>query len=114
MKKYEAVFILDVRRTEDEGATFSKEFASLIALLGGTMVSSTPMGRRQFTYEIKKRKAGIYFDFVFELETSKVCEIKEKYKLDERILRNLIIIYDRPETVAPAPVDTEVDEISVG
>ena len=54
------------------------------------------MGRRQFTYEIDKRRAGLYFDFVFELAAAKVKDIKEKYKLDQRILRNMIIIYDRP------------------
>ena len=77
MKKYEAVFILDIRKTDDEGAAFSKECAELIANLGGKLESTTPMGRRQFTYEINKRKAGIYFDFIFELEPAKVIEIKE-------------------------------------
>ena len=104
MKKYEAVFILDIRKTDDEGAAFTKEFAELITSLGGKMESATPMGRRQFTYEINKRKAGLYFDFVFELETAKVKDIKEKYKLDERILRNLIVIYDRPAATENAPV----------
>ncbi len=98
MKKYEAVFILDIRKADDEGAAFSKEFSELITSLGGNMVETTPMGRRQFTYEINKRKAGIYFDFVFELAAAKVRDIKEKYRLDERILRNMILVYDRPES----------------
>ena len=96
MKKYEAVFILDIRKSDDEGAAFSKEFGELIEALGGKLESATPMGRKQFTYEIDKRRAGLYFDFVFELAAAKVKEIKEKYKLDQRILRNMIIIYDRP------------------
>ena len=99
MKKYEAVFILDIRKAEDEGAAFCKEFEELIASLGGKHESTTPMGRRQFTYEIDKRRAGLYFDFVFELAASPVKEIKDKYKLDQRILRNMILIYDRPENV---------------
>ena len=37
MKKYEAVFILDIRKTDDEGAAFSKEFAELVANLGGKL-----------------------------------------------------------------------------
>lgn len=104
MKKYEAVFILDIRRTDDEGAAFTKEFADLIASLGGKLESATPMGRRQFSYEINKRKAGIYFDFIFELDALKVLDIKEKYKLDERILRNMILICDRPETAVEGTI----------
>ena len=97
MKKYEAVFILDIRKADDEAEGFSKEFAELITSLGGVMGETIPMGRKQFTYEINKRRAGLYFDFVFTLGADKVREIKEKYKLDARVLRNLILIYDRPE-----------------
>ena len=81
MKKYEAVFILDIRKTDDEGAAFSKEFGELVAALGGKMESTTPMGRRQFTYEINKRK-----------------------ELDERILRNMILVCDRPAAVEAGTV----------
>lgn len=97
MKKYEAVFILDIRKADDEGASFSKELSEFIESLGGKMESAVPLGRKQFTYEINKRRAGLYFDFVFSIGADKVREIKDKYKLDARVLRNLIVIYDRPE-----------------
>ncbi len=67
------------------------------------------MGRRQFTYEINKRKAGLYFDFLFELAPSKVLAIKEKYKLDERVLRNMIVADERPETVPAGPVSLKME-----
>ncbi|MDD4816876.1 MAG: 30S ribosomal protein S6 [Victivallaceae bacterium] len=119
MKKYEAVFILDIRKTEDEGVAFSNEFAELVGKLGGKMVTTEAMGRLQFSYEIKKRKAGIYFDFVFEAPEAAIFAIKDRYRLDERILRNMIIVCDRPEKVcgkvkdlkeiasAPAPAPAE-------
>jgi len=97
LKKYEAVFILDIRKADDEGASFSKELSEFIESLGGKMESAVPLGRKQFTYEINKRRAGLYFDFVFSIGADKVREIKDKYKLDARVLRNLIVIYDRPE-----------------
>jgi small subunit ribosomal protein S6 len=107
LKKYEAVFILDIRKTDDEGAAFSKEFGELIESLGGKMESVTPMGRKQFTYEIDKRRAGLYFDFVVSLDTDKVIEIKERYKLDAQVLRNLILIYDRPEGVENVKIELD-------
>ena len=97
MKKYEAVFILDIRKSDDEGAAFGKEFGELIESLGGKMESVTPMGRKQFTYEIDKRRAGLYFDFIFTLDPAKLVEIRERYKLDQQILRSMTLIYDRPE-----------------
>ena len=104
MKKYEAVFILDIRKADDEGASFCKELSEFIESLGGKMEAAVPMGRKQFTYEINKRRAGLYFDFVFTLDAAKVREIKEKYKLDARVLRNLILIYDRPENAGDAKI----------
>ena len=97
MKKYESVFILDVRKIEDEGNALSKEFTALVEGWGGKMTSAVSMGRLQFSYEIKKRKAGIYWNFHFELGEDKVNLIKEQYKLDERVLRILTIIDERPE-----------------
>ena len=99
MKKYESVFILDIRKTDDEGAAFCRGFEELIKSLGGELEKTVPMGRKQFTYEIDKRRAGLYFDFVFTCETSKVIEIKEKYMLDERVLRNMIIVDERPAEI---------------
>ncbi len=96
MKRYEAVFILDIRKADDEGASFAKEFGELIGKLGGSMVDTVNMGRKLFTYPIDKKKAGFYYDFTFELEENAVRQIKENYKLDERILRNMIVIDSRP------------------
>lgn len=98
-KKYEAVFILDIRKVDDEGEAFSKEFAELIKGLGGEMHECVSLGRKQFAREISKRKAGIYWNYIFSLSTDKTDDIRKKYKLDERVLRELVINYERPELV---------------
>ena len=97
MKKYETVFILDERKIQDEGKSFAEEFSSVISGAGGEMVSVTPLGRKQFAREIKKRKAGVYYDFVFSVKEDFAKGLHEKYKLDERILRMQVFVYDRPE-----------------
>ena len=111
MKKYEAVFILDPRKVDDEGKAFADQFEQLINGWGGTMVENVAMGRKPFAREIKKRKAGIYFDFVFEVEPAKEAMLRDEFRLDERVLRFLSIVYDRPEHVRsklaiPEPVTT--------
>ena len=97
MKKYEAVFILDIRKVDDEGEGFSKELSELFKQWGGEMVESVSMGRKQFAREIGKRKAGIYWDYIFSLATDKTDDIRKKYMLDERVVRSLVLQYDRPE-----------------
>ena len=107
MKKYEAVFILDIRKTDDEGAAFCRGFEELIKSLGGELEKTVPMGRKQFTYEIDKRRAGLYFDFIFTADADKIIAIKERYKLDAQVLRNLILIYDRPEGVENVKIELD-------
>lgn len=94
MKKYEAVFILDEHVVEDQGKQFSEEFVVFVKELGGQVELSNPMGRKQFTYEIKKRKAGCYWDFVFVAPPAAIAQIKDKYRLDERILRMRVFDYN--------------------
>ena len=107
MKKYEAVFILDIRKTDDEGAAFCRGFEELIKSLGGELEKTVAMGRKQFTYEIDKRRAGLYFDFEFSVDADKILAIKERYKLDAQILRNLIVVFDRPEGVEAAKIELD-------
>lgn len=97
LKKYEAVFILDIRKVDDEGEAFSKEFAEMIKNSGGEMHECVSLGRKQFARELNKRKAGIYWNYIFSTSPEVADGIQEKYKLDERVLRILVINYERPE-----------------
>ncbi len=107
MKKYEAVYILDLRKVEDEGKAFSEDFAKKIGEMGGTVSETILMGRKQFAREISKRKAGVYVNFIFEMDPAQEKNLREVYRLDERILRILIVNYDRPEQVRStlAPIE---------
>ena len=99
LKKYEAVFILDMRKVDDEGKAFSEEFAKNIQSWGGNVKEAVNMGRKQFAREINKRKAGVYVDFLFAVDPAQETTIREAYRLDERVLRILIVNDERPEQV---------------
>lgn len=102
MKKYEAIFILDDRKVDDGGKNFISEVEAAIGEFGGAVTESKSMGRKQFAYPIKKKRGGIYWDVVFELPEDKVAELKNRYRLNQTLLRLEVFIYDRPElTVLP-------------
>ena len=102
MKKYEAVFILDVRLVDDEGKAFTKELTELLESWGGSVEEAVVMGRKQFAREIKKRKAGLYLNYIFNLDSEKVKDISVQFKHDERVLRDMTILFDRPEDIVVA------------
>jgi len=103
LKKYEAVFILDLRKVDDEGKAFASEFEKMILDWGGTVTLSQSMGQKTFARPINKRKAGIYYNFLFEVAPEKEAMIREEYRLDERVLRHLIILDERPAKVVTLP-----------
>ena len=104
MNKYEAVFILDPRKVDDEGKAFSQEVAQLITSLDGTVANTEFMGRKPFMREIKKRKAGYFLNMFFSMPPAAVIEIRNKFRLDERMLRVLIVIDERPADYKPEPI----------
>lgn len=69
----------------------------LIKKQGGTPKSINRLGRKKLAYEIKKEKEGIYNLFYFQAEPESIKEIGRVLKLDEDILRFLIV--KQPEKV---------------
>ena len=87
-----------------------EEFAKMIQSWGGVVNETNLMGRKQFAREIKKRKAGVYVNFVFELDAEKETQIREQYRLDDRVLRIMIILFDRPDNVRSTLAAIDVAE----
>ena len=96
MKKYEIVFILDPQKVDDGGDAFVKQFDAAVVEMGGKLVSTDKMGRKQFATVIRKRTTGFYWSLVVELPPAKVAALKERYHLDQTILRLRLFIYDKP------------------
>ena len=98
MKKYETIIILDERKIGDDGREFLTAIEKMITEeFGGKIVESVVMGKKQFAREINKRKTGVYLSVVHEMDADKVASLKDKYKLNDTVLRMQTYNYDRPE-----------------
>ena len=98
MKKYETIVILNEKMIDDDGTKFLKAFETVLTKdLGGKIVESGIMGRKQFAREINRKKTGIYLDIIHEMGADKVKALRDKYKLNETVLRLQSYSYDRPE-----------------
>jgi ribosomal protein S6 len=81
-----------------------------IESLGGKMVSSRMWAKeREFRYCIKSRGAekkkcykGSYWLMEFTLDTEKLPDLKETLRLEERILRNIILKRERSKITVTA------------
>ena len=114
MRTYEAVLILASRGVEDGGETFAQDVTKYVQSLGGVMKKRVSVGRKQFSYPIKKQRAGIYWHMLFDLDPAKTATLQDRYKLNNTVLRLEVFRYEEPPKPAkpsrrPGPLPERAD-----
>jgi small subunit ribosomal protein S6 len=92
MREYETVFILDPKLDESEVKGEIDKVESLISGLSGEVVSIEPAGKKRLAYQIRGNTEGYYTLITFKSEPSSIAEIERLYKLNEKVLRHIIVI----------------------
>lgn len=91
LRDYEMVYIA-VPQLDDEGlATLNQRVAGWIAAGNGTVTDTNVWGRRKLTYAIRKQTEGIYIQINFQLTPSATRELERNLRLDEQVVRHLVI-----------------------
>ena len=94
MKKYDATFIF-VQTSRDEAWTKTIErMQGEITRIGGKVLDTTDHGKKTFARIQQKKESGTYLTIRFELDSSKVNELRARYALLEEIFRVQIIAVD--------------------
>ena len=90
--KYELMLILDAHMSTDNKEQVLKGVAELINKSGGKVINSQVWSEKQkFTFEIKKHKEGTYYLVNFEGEGNTVAKIESALKLNEKVLRSVVV-----------------------
>ena len=91
MNKYEIMFIvrtdIDEKTQKDTVTAFEKVLTNMKAKI----VSNKDMGQKKLAYPINKQLRGNYFVFNVEATAEAVKEFDRKAKIDENILRHIVI-----------------------
>jgi small subunit ribosomal protein S6 len=114
-RPYEVVYIFDPELTEETINSKLEHFHSLIKAEDAPAPVLNHWGRRTLAYAIRKRDTGYYVVANVETDTALLPEFERAVKLDEGVLRYLVVLNDEPPTPAapPAPKsdgDEEDDE----
>ncbi len=91
MHKYEIMFIVKSTMESDSVKKTAETFKKLVTDLKGKVDEYKELGQKKLAYPIKKELNGYYF--VMQVEADKDCiqEFDRKIRLDESVLRHLII-----------------------
>lgn len=91
---YEILFIMPNRFTDEEAKEVFTKVGQFISSLEGKITLENYWGKKKFAYPIKHEYYGYYGLFEFDLERAAVAEINNKLRLDNNIVRFLIIKKD--------------------
>lgn len=90
-RPYEALAILKVLGSDAELAQSVKQLEEPIQKLGGTIEVSTSWGRRRLAYRILRQSEGVYHLLRFLLPPPQLDELKRAFRLNEQVVRFLIL-----------------------
>lgn len=109
VNNYEAVYIFDTQVPEDRINEKLDRFHALVTgAHGGEVTATDHWGRRQLAYPIRKSTAGYYVVSQFTAEPGALPEFERLLKLDEDLLRYLVVSHEG-EPTAPMSIAVKAD-----
>lgn len=90
-RDYEALVILRSSGTEQELTQQASRLEEPIKKLGGRIDGIQPLGRRRLAYRIARQTEGCYYVVRFHAPTEQIGELERLLRLNESIIRFLIL-----------------------
>jgi small subunit ribosomal protein S6 len=104
-RKYELMFIVDARLSDDEKQSNFKDLTDLVTKSGGKIINSRVwLEKHKLSFKINKCAEGTYYLINFEAEGSVINKIKTVLKINERILRCAITHVEKHTAMEPTTV----------
>jgi small subunit ribosomal protein S6 len=113
-RRYETVYIFDSALDEPAINDKLNRFHSLLTKDGkGSLTNVSHWGKRTMAFKIKKRDTGYYVVAEYEAAGELLPEYERAVKLDEGVLRYLIVeaAREQPKPVVTAAVVPEEEEL---
>ncbi|MCD6098880.1 30S ribosomal protein S6 [bacterium] len=110
-RTYELVVITPPHLETDEREALLEKIRGYISSSNGKIIGEEDWGLRKFCYPIKRSDSGYYTLFVFDGKETSPKRIDESLRLNENVLRHLIVHREKPYSPSPmAPKPEEPDE----
>ena len=91
MNNYESVFILKSALDKEAEEKLVDDIKQVVTKNKGSIAQMQSWGKRKLAYPIKKQTEGIYYLLEFQLEAARMAKVENTYKLNDSIIRTLIV-----------------------
>ena len=110
---YESMFVVDVTGGEDAVKASVEKFVGLINSNAETVYEVNEWGKRRLAYPINDKPEGYYVVVTFKGQPSFPAEFERLCKIDENILRSIVIRLENEPVAKAAEVAPETVEAPV-
>ncbi len=92
MNKYEAMFIIKPDLSESARKELSEQIKEVVVKNSGEITNAAIWSeRRKLTFTLKKQQEGVYYLVNFNAPSEAITKLKYAFKLNEQLLRVLIL-----------------------
>ena len=95
MNFYEQTIIAKHDLTSAELEELIKKYSDIISGSSGKVVKLEKWGLMNFADKIENFRKGFYIHLKFEGDSSILGQLKEKIKLDKKVIRDLVVKYNK-------------------
>ncbi len=89
--RYELLYIIPTSFTDEEVGGVESKISALITKYGAAVESTQRLGKLRLAYAIKEQRHGHYVMTMFKAEASSVAKIEENLRINNDILRHMIL-----------------------
>jgi len=110
MIDYEITYILRPALEEAEVDTRADAVSKIVTSRGGTVSQMEKLGKKRLAYEIADVREGWYVVMVFKSDAATAKELERQLKLQEDVLRSLLVFLDKKAIGAAAAAAARAPE----
>ena len=99
MRRYEAMYIVDTDTPDESLDPVIAKYSKVVTDGGGEVVEAGKWdkGRRPLAYEIAKKRDGLYVLMQFKSDSEVPKELDRIFKINDDVIRHLIVRQDVDE-----------------
>lgn len=111
MNQYEIAYFLSSNFNEEEANTvYLQKIKDMISELSGEIVKEQPLQKKKLAYPVKKEKQGYFGFMLFNLDPANIKLLDKKLKLEEYVLRYMVLVVDKKHMAHMKRKDEEIKE----
>lgn len=110
MREYETVYIFRSTLEPEEIDGMLERFHERLADDGGEITAVEHWGKRQLAYQIDGEANGYYVVAQFRTEPDRIKPFENALKMDESVLRHLVVLSEGESALPPSERGVEEEE----